>query len=371
MKTRVGWLCVLAIVLVLLPSLAHAISPDLGAVLGVEEVVGVPSPTDLRGSHPTEAMGSGGGALLSPPRVVPRSEWGADEGLRFRGRRAKPAFLPVRKLIVHHTVTRRWEPPRRAIRRIYRSHTLSRGFADIAYHYLIAPDGRVFKGRYSGPPGTRRRDRPWADRDRRFAVRGAHALAANDGTVGVALIGNYENAPLSLKARGSLVRLLAWLSDRYGIDPLGSSRYPTWGGRMVRTRDIAGHREYGRTACPGEEVRRELPAIRREVVGRLRQAARGSPDVHGPLIYRVRVPKVGRRGAILRWTTNEPSRTAASVRAQGSSRGRTTVRPGLTRHHTVRLRPLDRGTTYVFRLGGADAGGNVRWSAPHSLRTKP
>lgn len=375
MKTRVAWLCLLALMLALVPSLALGDAGSVlglrhvGGLLGVKEVVGVPSLIELLGAGPA-AAGPPRGAALSPPRIVARREWGADESLRFRGRRRSGAsFLPVRKLIVHHTATRRWEPPRRAIRRIYRAH-VARGFADIAYHYLVAPDGTVFKGRYSGPPGTRQQDRPWADKRRRLAVRGAHALTANNGTVGIALLGNYDKAPLSAKARESLVRMLAWLADRYGIDPRGSSRYPASSGRTVLTKNVAGHRAYGRTICPGEAVERELPEIRRDVARRLRGAARARPDAHGPLIFDVRTPKVGRRGVLIKWMTDEPARAVVSMRAQGSSAPRTRVRRALATRHAVRIRPLRRNMAYIFRIGGADAEGNTAWSAPHSLRTK-
>lgn len=359
MKTRAPFACLLVLVVGLGPSPAHGGSS--------------PDPRGLASAAGWAAASSrvGEGLQVTPPRIVTRREWGAEESLRFQGRRERraPSFAPVRKLIIHHTATRRSERPGKAIRSIYRSHTVARGFADIAYHYLVASDGTVFKGRYSGPPGTRRQDRRWADKWERWGVKGAHTLAANDGTIGIALLGNYEKRPLSPEARGSLVSLLAWLSDRYGIDPVGSSRYPRSSG-MVLTRNITGHGSYGSTACPGKAVERELPEIRREVARRLRGAVRLRPDVHGPLIHEVRTPRVGRRGALVRWRTDEPARSIVAVRPERGGARRTAVRRALTTEHLVHLGPLRRDTAYVFRLGGMDSEGNTAWSAPHSLRTR-
>jgi hypothetical protein len=68
-----------------------------------------------------------------------------------------------------------------------------------------------------------------------------------------------------------MVALLAWLAERYGIDPRpgatasfvsrGSNRWPA--GASVTTATITGHRDMSKTACPGDAayhlVRNDFP----------------------------------------------------------------------------------------------------------------
>lgn len=306
---------------------------------------------------------------LDPPGVVPRSGWRADESLRFRRGRERGArgFSPASKLIVHHTATPTWDAGPAAVRAIYRYHTMVRGYADIAYHYLIAPDGRIFKGRYSGPRGTRVRDRVTPDKARGGAVTGAHTYGANDGTIGVALLGNFERRPLPEPARDALVRLLAWLSDRYGVDPLGASTYRSARG-PVTSRNITGHGTYGDTDCPGAEVARELPAIRHEVAERVLAADVG-PDLRPPVVAAVDLDRTGRRGFDVRWSTNEPSAGVVRYRTEDRGRWRTVALPDPSTEHAAHIGGLRRDTWYVVRLGATDAAGNGRVSAPQLVRT--
>jgi hypothetical protein len=320
----------------------------------------------VRWGRPPEAKAS----HVEFPGVIARQDWGADERLRFSGgrQRTRPALAPVRKLIIHHTATPRWAPAGGAVRAIYRYHTLFRRWGDIAYHYLIAADGRVFKGRYTGPAGTRAQDRPFADRGWGRGVSGSHTLGANQGTVGIALLGNYQRQPLSAAARDSLVGLLAWLSDRYGIDPRGRSAYQGPWGTSV-TRNIAGHRAYGPTECPGDAVARDLPGIRGAVARLLRAPGPPDADEHPPSISAVWKSRVGREGVLLRWKTDKPARTVVRFRAAGRE-WRRSVLAGRRTRHAVRLRPLRPGTSYTFKLGAADVRGRWRWSPPDSFRTK-
>ena len=58
-------------------------------------------------------------------------------------------------------------------------HVKGNGWNDIGYNFLVDRYGQVFEGRYGG-----------IDRN----VIGAHAQGFNTGSVGVALIGNYQSA---------------------------------------------------------------------------------------------------------------------------------------------------------------------------------
>ena len=93
---------------------------------------------------------------------------------------------------------------------------------------------------------------------------GAHAGGFNTGSVGVAIIGNYDSATISSAARSALQRLLAWRLDVGHVNPrglvntisAGSSRWPA--GRSVRLRAVSGHRDTSLTSCPGRRIYGQL-----------------------------------------------------------------------------------------------------------------
>jgi hypothetical protein len=197
------------------------------------------------------------------PRIISRRQWGANEAWRAKG---VYGYAPVRKLIVHHTDGPSWDPIA-ALHRTYYNHTQRRGFGDIAYHFLIAPDGRIFEGRWArryGPGdlhnGEDRRGR---------AVVGAHSLHTNAGSIGVCLIGDYSRRPPRGAALDSLVHVLAWKAQRHDIDPLGSDTYIDLTGRRRRFMNIIGHRGVRATTCPGAAMARLMPWVRREVADRI------------------------------------------------------------------------------------------------------
>ena len=200
--------------------------------------------------------------------VVPRSGWGADESLRFdaSGRELfPPTYHAAQKLTVHHTDTRNADPdPAATIRAIYRYHAVDRGFGDIGYHYLLAEDGRVFEGRWSGADGDPAHDAAGQ------VVTAAHVGGWNSGNVGVAVLGTLTTQGPTAAARGSLESLLADLAGRHRIDPQGSGTYTnpvngaTWSGP-----NVPGHRDFAATECPGGALYAQLPAVRSAVAARL------------------------------------------------------------------------------------------------------
>src|SRR5207253_6993904 len=109
--------------------------------------------------------------------------------------------------IVHHTAgTNSYTEAQSAaiVRGIELYHVKGNGWNDIGYNFLVDKYGQVFEGRYGGM------ERP---------VVGAHAMGFNTGSVGVAVIGNYGDSGISVAARASLVRLLAWRLDVAHVDP--------------------------------------------------------------------------------------------------------------------------------------------------------
>jgi len=98
--------------------------------------------------------------------------------------------------------------PITAIQNIYRFHAVTRGWGDIGYHFIIDRKGNIYEGRFGG-----------------FEVRGAHLYADrtcqnyNLGTIGILLLGDYENDPVPEVMEDAVARLSAWLATAAGLDP--------------------------------------------------------------------------------------------------------------------------------------------------------
>lgn len=197
-------------------------------------------------------------AGVAAPPIHARADWGAD--LPPRGPLEPERPEDVRFLLVHHSVSANDYPAEAVpdeLRSFYRLHTApEKGWADVAYNFLIDRFGGIWEGRAGSIEAPVMGD-------------------ATGGSQGFAIlccfIGDHRTAPPSPEAQASMVALLAWLADRYGIDPRpgattsfvsrGSNRWPA--GSAVTTTTIAGHRDMSRTVCPGDAayhlVRTDFP----------------------------------------------------------------------------------------------------------------
>ncbi len=217
------------------------------------------------GPRRTVSLPAAAAAVARAPGIVSRARWGADESLTRTSGACERAHYPVQQLFVHHTAGTNHDPhPAATMRAILYYHVVRRGWCDIGYNFVISPRGRVFEGRAA------RAYHPWElhdgeDRSARV-VTGAHVLEFNSGSVGISLMGNYSTAPLPRRARRALVGLLAWEADRHNLKPRGRHVYRNPATPVARKLFvIAGHRDAGQTACPGGNVYRALPRIRRRV----------------------------------------------------------------------------------------------------------
>jgi hypothetical protein len=256
-----------------------------GALMGVEGVsvvrVGTDRPLakvtvlalDAAGDATGQlGLGATAAGVTSVPGVIPRSAWGADESLRFdwAGDELWPReYFPLQKLVVHHTAGRNADPnPAATVRAIYYYHAVTRGWGDIGYSYLIDEAGRVYEGRHA-------RDfwngaTPTSDDVAGLAVAGGHAKYHNQGTMSISLLGTFTTQAPTSAARASLVRMLAWASAKYGINPKGSGTYVNPQTGVTRyTANIGGHRDYQSTGCPGGALYALLPTIRSEVAAQM------------------------------------------------------------------------------------------------------
>jgi hypothetical protein len=174
--------------------------------------------------------------------IISRAGWGANEDLRFNNgtERWPPRYQPVEKVIVHHTVTQNNPPdPAASVRAIYYYHAVTQGWGDIGYNFLVDWQGRVYEGRYGGEN-----------------VVGAHALQYNRGSMGVALIGDFQTVNAAQPALDSLVQLIK--ARAANVDPAGAGPFVD----RSFLANICGHRDVLSTACPGDRLHARLPDIR-------------------------------------------------------------------------------------------------------------
>lgn len=156
-------------------------------------------------------------------RIVTRQQWGA--------RAPRPVTpRPERDIVAvcyHHTVTAQpspWRSGAAICRQVQAEHMDGRGYADVGYHALVGPGGRVYAGRA-------------------FEALGAHSDGTYDGasanrvTLGVAFLGNYQHDRLTVRAKRAALAL----------------EY-LWALRLGRALDVTMHRETKATACPGDHV---------------------------------------------------------------------------------------------------------------------
>jgi N-acetylmuramoyl-L-alanine amidase len=256
-------------------------------------------------AQPVRALAGAG-----EPAIVTRSGWNADEEIV----RGKPIVAPRLKLaVVHHTANSNDYTRAEAaaiVRGIEDYHVQGNGWNDIGYNFLVDRFGDVFEGRAGGM--TRN-------------VIGAHAEGFNSGTVGVALIGNFQNATPSKAMQDALVKLLAWRLDLAHVDPLSTVAYTSGGnakfaaGKVVTLRAISGHRDTGPTDCPGNDAYAILSTVAKQV------AATGLPKIYAPTVIGALGGKIrfqARLSAAAPWTVAVTNGTGATV-AQGSGRGAT------------------------------------------------
>ncbi len=203
------------------------------------------------------------------PPIISRSAW---EGRTGRPS-ARPLYGEVALAVVHHTESLNGYGPADSaamVLAIAIFHRDVRGWDDIGYNFVVDRFGQIFEGRAGGVLE---------------AVAGAHAGGFNQNSAGVAILGSFTGAPPASAATGALARLLAWKLTYHGAPVAGRVVVTDRGthpdkyrpGDHVRLPRIAGHRDVNATDCPGGQLYRRLPQLRR-AVGRL---ATGQPQAAG------------------------------------------------------------------------------------------
>ncbi len=162
-------------------------------------------------------------AAQAQPAITPAAAWGST-----------PKPFPDRmrqtpKLIVLHHEGVAWKPgtdPKSKLKKLQTWGLAEKGWLDVPYHYAIAPDGQILEG-----PDIHYRP----DSNTNYNL---------DGVLNVELMGNFETDKVTPDQLESLVSLLAYLCQEYGIDP----------------DSLTSHRLQapGQTVCPGEHLQRYL-----------------------------------------------------------------------------------------------------------------
>lgn len=168
------------------------------------------------------------------PSIISRAEWGAKKPVG-EGKKHKIEFITI-----HHTATK-MRPDLTIQTKLknlqafsQRDDKLSSGkfkpaWFDIPYHYYIAVDGKIGEGReieYAGDTNTE------------YDPAG-HALIVVEGSFGT-------DEPTDAQV-ASLKAMVRWLAKKY----------------KVNGEKIKGHRDYAETGCPGKNIEKLFPELRR------------------------------------------------------------------------------------------------------------
>jgi hypothetical protein len=160
---------------------------------------------------------------VEAPAFVTRQQW-----------RSRPLPIPdsrrhtPRYITIHHAgvLWKAGRDPAEFVRNMQKWGQREKHWPDLPYHFMIAPDGRIFEARpieYEPESNTR------------------YDL---QGHIGIELMGSFESQRVSRAQLESLVRLTAWLCRRLKIDPS----------------QVAGHKDRakGQTSCPGRDLYRYI-----------------------------------------------------------------------------------------------------------------
>ncbi len=166
----------------------------------------------------------------------------------------------VDRIIVHHTAESSQQAVENDItilRSIYMYHTVTRGWWDIWYNYIVGKDGTIYEWR------------SWWD-----YVEGAHAYANNLWTVWISVMWNFDAGILHDRQRQWLEDILVYVAKKYGINVVDETtwfrkcdikKFPSCVIDIESVLRLHSHRDVGYTACPWEHLYEYMDDIRLSV----------------------------------------------------------------------------------------------------------
>ncbi len=163
------------------------------------------------------------------PPIVPRVDWGARAP---RCEEMTPYDGPYINISIHHSGNAGTKTPQG----LQDKHMDDRGWGDVGYNFMIAPDGTIFEGRS-------------------LSYVGSHTGGSNRGTIGINVMGDFEPWKFTIPdvvdfrtdeptqaQLDAMNELVEWLDDEY---PIGN---------------IGGHRDFNKdTDCPGSLLYPKIP----------------------------------------------------------------------------------------------------------------
>ncbi len=205
------------------------------------------------------AAGAAGAKAVDRPRMYGCDEWGArppNGTIQVLNR--KPTYI-----VVHHTAGGNsndlsLEHAFAISRGIQNFHMDGRGWVDSGQQLTNSRGGHVTEGRHRSVEildgGTRH-------------VQGANVGNHNSEVIGIENEGLYSTVDVPVALWNSLVQLVAYIAQSYGISP-----------DMIR-----GHRDFNATECPGEVLYARLPELK-DAVGAALGTAPTAPLRTWPLL---------------------------------------------------------------------------------------
>lgn len=139
-----------------------------------------------------------------------------DAGLQFRNSLSNLPKSAVEFLVMHHMAHTSWD-----VQEVHNYHRNGNGWAGIGYHFFIAFDGTIYKGRGLDKLGV-------------------HAAGVNSKSLGIGFQGNFESQQMTDAQVKSAIALIKHIYDYLGKEV-----------------PVKGHNEAGTTAtaCPGRNFR--------------------------------------------------------------------------------------------------------------------
>jgi hypothetical protein len=144
---------------------------------------------------------------------------------------------------IHHTAGTN-QSSTQTVRGIQNFHMDERRWSDIAYHFLIGNDGKIYEGRS-------------------LLFQGADVKGHNDYTIGLVALGCYDSSACGTSSTGKMAHVTTPLLDSFGkltglLAYLERSHVQT-----LSRQNVDGHREFqgASTVCPGNLIMNKLDDI--------------------------------------------------------------------------------------------------------------
>lgn len=203
-----------------------------------------------------EVTNNRNGCTCEEVPYINREGWGCPWG------DDSPNFIPdysqISHMVIHHQAGNAPEPYDAVVRAIWNYHVNTNGWSDIGYNWLIAPNGKTYKGR------------AWLNGDQN--VRGAHTCACNSNKMGICLLGDFTNAVPPTDQYEGLKDFLVWKACELSINPELVDEV----GRIINNdcvvsqlANITSHKEVcgaNYTECPGNAFYPMMPTLKEETI---------------------------------------------------------------------------------------------------------